>query len=200
MAIRFLRRQQLIRNQSYTKSHHPQIMKILAAFALIRADSRPRDRRIGQSSGRAGISIRFVSDRKYGERGRNRTYNLLIKSQLLCQLSYAPLLGTGRWAGCGVLRDAGFEMRHRLALDLFDPNKCSGITQRPLPESAAPREASAARVGPRKRYNRRGIFWHCGGGCVTRFLRQSLWIWISSPSSTVRGCGCRVCGARQKSM
>ena len=28
--------------------------------------------------------------RKGGERGRNRTYNLLIKSQLLCQLSYAP--------------------------------------------------------------------------------------------------------------
>src|SRR5208337_3080368 len=27
---------------------------------------------------------------KVGERGRNRTYNLLIKSQLLCQLSYAP--------------------------------------------------------------------------------------------------------------
>jgi hypothetical protein len=26
-----------------------------------------------------------------GERGRNRTYNLLIKSQLLCQLSYAPI-------------------------------------------------------------------------------------------------------------
>ena len=26
----------------------------------------------------------------YGERGRNRTFNLLIKSQLLCQLSYAP--------------------------------------------------------------------------------------------------------------
>ena len=30
-------------------------------------------------------SIRFL-----GERGRNRTFNLLIKSQLLCQLSYAP--------------------------------------------------------------------------------------------------------------
>ncbi len=29
---------------------------------------------------------------KCGERGRNRTYNLLIKSQLLCQLSYAPLM------------------------------------------------------------------------------------------------------------
>src|SRR3981189_2646262 len=25
-----------------------------------------------------------------GERGRNRTYNLVIKSHLLCQLSYAP--------------------------------------------------------------------------------------------------------------
>ena len=30
--------------------------------------------------------------RMSGERGRNRTYNLLIKSQLLCQLSYAPAL------------------------------------------------------------------------------------------------------------
>src|SRR6202051_2420521 len=28
-----------------------------------------------------------------GERGRNRTFNLLIKSQLLCQLSYAPTMG-----------------------------------------------------------------------------------------------------------
>ena len=28
-----------------------------------------------------------------GERGRNRTCNLLIKSQLLCQLSYAPTCG-----------------------------------------------------------------------------------------------------------
>ena len=27
-----------------------------------------------------------------GERGRNRTFNLLIKSQLLCQLSYAPCI------------------------------------------------------------------------------------------------------------
>jgi integrase len=33
---------------------------------------------------------------KDGERGRNRTYNLLIKSQLLCQLSYAPC-----WVGLG---------------------------------------------------------------------------------------------------
>jgi hypothetical protein len=28
-----------------------------------------------------------------GERGRNRTYNLVIKSHLLCQLSYAPAEG-----------------------------------------------------------------------------------------------------------
>ena len=30
------------------------------------------------------------TEEKDGERGRNRTFNLLIKSQLLCQLSYAP--------------------------------------------------------------------------------------------------------------
>ena len=29
-------------------------------------------------------------NKEVGERGRNRTFNLLIKSQLLCQLSYAP--------------------------------------------------------------------------------------------------------------
>ena len=34
-----------------------------------------------------------VPEKKVGERGRNRTYNLLIKSQLLCQLSYAPAGG-----------------------------------------------------------------------------------------------------------
>jgi hypothetical protein len=31
-----------------------------------------------------------------GERGRNRTYNLVIKSHLLCQLSYAPDSGLGK--------------------------------------------------------------------------------------------------------
>ena len=34
--------------------------------------------------------------KRSGERGRNRTYNLLIKSQLLCQLSYAPTVGIWR--------------------------------------------------------------------------------------------------------
>ena len=38
--------------------------------------------------------------KRFGERGRNRTYNLLIKSQLLCQLSYAPL-----WLGVSSLSD-----------------------------------------------------------------------------------------------
>src|SRR5437763_12777510 len=36
--------------------------------------------------------VRLGNFLKDGERGRNRTFNLLIKSQLLCQLSYAPLL------------------------------------------------------------------------------------------------------------
>jgi hypothetical protein len=46
-----------------------------------------------------------------GERGRNRTYNLLIKSQLLCQLSYAPTACSNVGTNfnyiitfCGVLR------------------------------------------------------------------------------------------------
>ncbi len=34
--------------------------------------------------------LRRACWKKAGERGRNRTFNLLIKSQLLCQLSYAP--------------------------------------------------------------------------------------------------------------
>jgi hypothetical protein len=36
------------------------------------------------------VIIPYAVDYEDGERGRNRTYNLLIKSQLLCQLSYAP--------------------------------------------------------------------------------------------------------------
>ena len=32
-----------------------------------------------------------------GERGRNRTFNLVIKSHLLCQLSYAPV--REEWVG-----------------------------------------------------------------------------------------------------
>ena len=36
------------------------------------------------------LDQRCCKPTRSGERGRNRTYNLLIKSQLLCQWSYAP--------------------------------------------------------------------------------------------------------------
>ena len=39
-------------------------------------------------------------NRQFGERGRNRTFNLLIKSQLLCQLSYAPGSWKYKSSGC----------------------------------------------------------------------------------------------------
>ena len=42
---------------------------------LAPTDTTPRSREVAEGN---------------GERGRNRTFNLLIKSQLLCQLSYAP--------------------------------------------------------------------------------------------------------------
>jgi hypothetical protein len=47
---------------------------------------------LGSGQGRHPKSIQRARFRD-GERGRNRTYNLLIKSQLLCQLSYAPTMG-----------------------------------------------------------------------------------------------------------
>src|SRR5271165_6536865 len=40
---------------------------------------------------------------KVGERGRNRTFNLLIKSQLLCQLSYAPVCGESLQKGSTII-------------------------------------------------------------------------------------------------
>ena len=39
---------------------------------------------------RATLHESHITTEESGERGRNRTSNLLIKSQLLCQLSYAP--------------------------------------------------------------------------------------------------------------
>jgi hypothetical protein len=46
-----------------------------------------RGRKTAESRMKAGFARE-----EDGERGRNRTFNLLIKSQLLCQLSYAPIL------------------------------------------------------------------------------------------------------------
>jgi hypothetical protein len=59
-------------------------------------------------------TMRSILSKISGERGRNRTFNLLIKSQLLCQLSYAPAGGLrfrpveSRFinAGCGRSRFA----------------------------------------------------------------------------------------------
>jgi hypothetical protein len=46
---------------------------------------------------RSGLKAlrQVIDNQRNGERGRNRTYNLLIKSQLLCQLSYAPFNDLG---------------------------------------------------------------------------------------------------------
>jgi hypothetical protein len=61
------------------------------------ASAQPRDRKeaakVDLSRHRQGATKSVLS----GERGRNRTFNLLIKSQLLCQLSYAPdAVGTAK--------------------------------------------------------------------------------------------------------
>src|ERR1700731_4678940 len=51
----------------------------------------------------------LAESKEDGERGRNRTYNLLIKSQLLCQLSYAPTRGDlteGTIRDCNIFADA----------------------------------------------------------------------------------------------
>jgi hypothetical protein len=47
---------------------------------------------LSRNANRHGL-MRRIEREKCGERGRNRTFNLLIKSQLLCQLSYAPTVG-----------------------------------------------------------------------------------------------------------
>ena len=60
---------------------------------------------------------KIVNCRGDGERGRNRTFNLLIKSQLLCQLSYAPgmefcLAGQFvivTFSGCAVIARAAWD-------------------------------------------------------------------------------------------
>jgi hypothetical protein len=56
------------------------------------------------------MADRCNSLKRSGERGRNRTYNLLIKSQLLCQLSYAPTVDIsvgGTICDCSISRTGG---------------------------------------------------------------------------------------------
>ena len=85
---------------------HPQAEAVERAFAKVGrwaqfwaqresiTPSAPKRERCNTNSSK-GIS---------GERGRNRTFNLLIKSQLLCQLSYAPFPEDERTrsAGCAL--------------------------------------------------------------------------------------------------
>jgi hypothetical protein len=69
---------------------------------------------------------------KGGERGRNRTFNLLIKSQLLCQLSYAPISG---WS---------FSPKDSLIVSRAD-----GLRRQPgsgLPEPLNQRTANTSRI------------------------------------------------------
>ena len=46
--------------------------------------------KIADKNDEVGRELGGISFILYGERGGNRTCNLLIKSRLLCQLSYAP--------------------------------------------------------------------------------------------------------------
>ena len=85
-----------------------------------------------------------------GERGRNRTFNLLIKSQLLCQLSYAPFVG-------------GKRKRKTLTADSFKCN--TGIRGSPA-RRAYVRTALFAAT-PSSMMCRRNCLWGWGMLCET---------------------------------
>ncbi len=86
---------------------------------------------------RQPLNLRAVTDsgkttgkEKDGERGRNRTFNLLIKSQLLCQLSYAPTMGNSSVGQTKIIasrrckavsRIASFRAKRRLSAQTFLP-------------------------------------------------------------------------------
>ena len=53
--------------------------------------------------------MQTVEEKGFGERGRNRTFNLLIKSQLLCQLSYAPAF---RGRGKDTCKETSMSLTH----------------------------------------------------------------------------------------
>ncbi len=69
----------------------------------------------GKSQGiRMRLAVWSEATEIFGERGRNRTFNLLIKSQLLCQLSYAPLV-CGKNGRCFRRRHFEFNTSKRLS-------------------------------------------------------------------------------------
>ena len=69
------------------------------------------------------------TDGRSGEPGRNRTFNLQIKSLLLCQLSYGPRVDD---LNCGVRSaDCGFVRAMRLAARIRSPKSATLSVARP---------------------------------------------------------------------
>ena len=64
--------------------------------------------------------------KRSGERGRNRTYNLLIKSQLLCQLSYAPTTGTSSGRQTKIIASANDSATNGSEIQIRDFNDAAG--------------------------------------------------------------------------
>ncbi len=95
-----LQLQSFLRNKyGIQSSRPPRGCDTSAQTECRRLDKAPRmfvvcQQRHGKSTSRHTWNFEVNDKRqvidKNGERGRNRTFNLLIKSQLLCQLSYAP--------------------------------------------------------------------------------------------------------------
>jgi hypothetical protein len=78
---------------------HPQAAAVDAAFSKfgnrseLVTEGGHQEKVLPSTNGEVELISNLVAYRLSGERGRNRTFNLLIKSQLLCQLSYAPACG-----------------------------------------------------------------------------------------------------------
>ena len=96
-----------------------------------------------------------------GERGRNRTYNLVIKSHLLCQLSYAPACGVPG----GLAAPARIERRAARQFRII-PSPAPPRTQSMPPQSARCPAVSAA-SGSRRRSASRNIVWQNGQAVPT---------------------------------
>ena len=97
----------------------------------LRANSITKPLKKGRPEGRPTINATGVDDDNRfalmllgGERGRNRTYNLVIKSHLLCQLSYAP--GWVYWRLGGATR---LPSMRRANSELYHPRSRGGLNR-----------------------------------------------------------------------
>src|ERR1700735_4173302 len=95
-----------------------------------------------------GDQPQFVD--KDGERGRNRTSNLLIKSQLLCQLSYAPAVKIC-WMGQFVI--VAFPA-WTVIRDAIRPIRPFGICGNATETCAVSKSRCSAHLGPRSGHSR----------------------------------------------